>query len=316
MSEHPFHQWVAAARPKAELWRTALGFVLIIVVWFAWTVATTLIAVGSGVVEPQILVETEGYAHLWYLPLPSATLAMSVVFVTFWGLWLGVWLVLKLLHRRGLASVLSHDSGWNHMQFGVGIALAAAYLAAGFGYAAATGNGPMLRDVDLLHWMLAAVPLALLIFVQSAGEEIVFRGYLAQQLAARWTHPLVWGFLPAFVFGLAHSMNGRPLDEFTIYHVVAATMLGLVMMAMVWRTGSLAAAMGFHFANNIGAILVVGISGVGQPVSLFVWQPSQALAGASADVLMLGILLAFVLSPFAPLPKGQALRRKDTRAAP
>jgi hypothetical protein len=32
---------------------------------------------------------------------------------------------------------------------------------------------------------------------------------------------------------------------------------------------------------------------------------------------MLGMLLAFVLSPFAPLPKGQALiRRNETRAAP
>ncbi len=32
---------------------------------------------------------------------------------------------------------------------------------------------------------------------------------------------------------------------------------------------------------------------------------------------MVGLLLAFVLSPFAPLPKGQPLaRRNETRAAP
>ena len=30
---------------------------------------------------------------------------------------------------------------------------------------------------------------------------------------------------------------------------------------------------------------------------LFVWLPGDAMSGASADVLMLGILLAFVLSP-------------------
>jgi hypothetical protein len=93
-------------------------------------------------------------------------------------------------------------------------------------------------------------------------------------------------------------------------------MLGLVMMAMVWRTGSLSAAMGFHVANNIGAVLVVGVGGVGAPVSLFMWAPDQAMATASVDLLAMGLLLAFVLSPWAPLPKGQALRRKDTRAAP
>lgn len=312
MTAHPFHQWVAAARPRAEAWRTALGFVLIIVAWFAWTVVINLVAVGGGLVSGEMLTG----APERFMSFTEAAVLMGVIFVTFWGLWLGVWLVLKWLHKRGLASALSHDGRWSHAQFGVGMALAAAYLAAGFGYAAATGNAPAPSGLDLGQWMMALVPLALLILIQSAGEEIVFRGYLPQQLAARWRHPLVWGFLPAFVFGLAHSMNGRPLDEFTIYHVVAATMLGLVMMAMVWRTGSLAAAMGFHFANNLGAILVVGIAGVGQPVSLFTWAPSQAMAGASADVLMLGILLAFVLSPFAPLPKGQALRRKDTRAAP
>lgn len=315
MSEHPFHQWVAAAAPRSELWRTALGFVLIIVVWFAWTVAFSLLAVGGGLVSAEML-GAGGGVDTRLLSFPEAAVLMGVIFATFWGLWLGVWLALKFLHRRWLASAMSHDGRWSHVQFGVGMALAAAYLAAGFGYAAATGNAPVRRDIDLGQWTLALVPLVLLILAQSAGEEIVFRGYLPQQLAARWKHPLVWGFLPTFVFGLAHAMNGETIDELTIYHVVAATLLGLVMMAMVWRTGSLAAAMGFHFANNIGAVLVVGIVGVGEPVSLFAWQPEQALAGASADVLMLGVLLAFVLSPFAPLPKGQALRRKDTRAAP
>ncbi len=315
MTDHPFHQWVAAAQPKAEAWRTALGFVLILVVWFIWTLAFTLVAIGGGLVTPEML-GADAAASSRFLSFTEAAVLMGVIFATFWGLWLGVWLVLKWLHGRRLASALSHDGRWNHGQFGLGMALATAYLAVGFGYAAATGNAPVQAELNFGQWMVAMVPLALLILIQSAGEEIVFRGYLPQQLAARWKHPLMWGFLPAFVFGLAHSMNGRPLDAFAIYYVVAATILGLVMMAMVWRTGSLAAAMGFHFANNFGAILVVGIAGVGQPVSLFTWAPSQAMAGASADVLMLGLLLAFVLSPFAPLPKGQPLRRKDTRAAP
>ena len=73
--------------------------------------------------------------------------------------------------------------------------------------------------------------------------------------------------------------------------------------------------MGFHVFNNIGAMLVVGLGG-GTPVSLFTLSYGDVLASAPTDLLALGLLLAFVLSPYAPLPKGQPLRRKDTRAAP
>lgn len=314
MTEHPFRQWVAAAEPKRELWRTAVGFVLILLLWTAWTVVAGLIAVGGGLIDPRILGGPP--ASMGMLSHGEAAMFLAVMMATFWGLWLGAWIVLKLLHRRGLVSLLAHDGRLRLDQFGVGMVLAVAYLGAGLVYSVAIGRAPFRTDVDTAQWLVALVPLALLVLVQSAGEEVVFRGYLPQQLAARWRSPVVWGFLPAFAFGLAHALNGGALDTFALYYIAAATMLGLVMMAMVWRTGSLAAAMGFHFANNVGALLTVGVAGAAPPVSLWMWLPGDALAGASADLLMLGVLLAFVLSPLAPLPKGQPLRRNDTRAAP
>lgn len=314
MSDHPFQQWVAAAAPKRELWRTLVGFILIIALWMGWTVVAGLIAVGGGLIDPRLLSGSPGSAGM--LSYAEAAMFLGVMMVTFWGLWLGAWLVLKLLHRRGLASVFAHDGRVRLDQFGIGMALAAGYLGAGLIYNVAAGHAPIRTNVDMGQWAMALVPLALLVLIQSAGEEVVFRGYLPQQLAARWRNPVVWGFLPAFAFGLAHALNGGAFDTFALYYIAAATMLGLVMMAMVWRTGSLAAAMGFHFANNVGALLTVGVGGLAPPVSLWMWLPADALAGASADLLMLGMLLAFVLSPFAPLPKGQALRKNDTRAAP
>ncbi|MEZ6030531.1 MAG: type II CAAX endopeptidase family protein [Hyphomonadaceae bacterium] len=315
MSEHPFHQWVAAAEPKREVWRTLAGFVLILIIWTGWTAVLGLIAVGGGLVNPRLLAGSV-QGNLGMLSFAEAAVLLGVMLATFWGLWLGAWIVLKALHRRGLSTLVSSDGRLRLGQFGVGAALAAAYLAAGLVYALAMGAAPIRTDIDPGQWLVAFIPLALLVLAQSAGEEVVFRGYLPQQLAARWRHPLVWGLLPSLAFGLAHVFNGGALDSFALYYVAAATTLGLVMMAMVWRTGSLAAAMGFHFVNNIGALLIVGVVGVGPPVSLWMWLPGDAVAGASTDLLMLGLLLAFMLSPLMPLPKGQPLRRNETRAAP
>jgi membrane protease YdiL (CAAX protease family) len=206
--------------------------------------------------------------------------------------------------------VFGHDGRIRLDQFVIGMAMAAGYLALSLGSTWLSGAPPERSSLPMEHWLLAFAPLVVLIFFQTAGEELFFRGYLTQQLAARIPHPLVWGLLPSLAFGLAHTANGGGDTQFAIYYVAVATLLGLVMTALVWRTGGLAAAMGFHLMNNIGAMLMIGIAGVTPPISLFVMDYSTMIGSASTDVLVLGLLLAFVLSPFAPLPKGQPLRRK------
>jgi membrane protease YdiL (CAAX protease family) len=250
------------------------------------------------------------------LPYVDVVIATGVLFATFWGLWLGVWAALRLLNKRSFTSVISHDRRVRLGQFVVGMGLAVGYLAAGMVLSAFSGSTPQRSNLPIETWLLSLAPLVVLIFLQSAGEELFFRGYLTQQLAARVRHPLVWGLLPSLGFGLAHASNGGGDLMFGAYYIVAATMLGLVMTATVWRTGGLSTAMGFHFVNNIGALLMVSVAGSSPPVSLFLISLPDALGSAPADLLMLGLLLAFVLSPYAPLPKDQALRKNDTRAAP
>ena len=307
--EHPFQRWVDLARPRAQLLRTAIGSVLVVVAWLAWTMASGLVAIGGGLVNPDALGAAmgQGGASLTHL---DAVMAMGVLLATFWGLWLGVWLVAKLLHKRDLSTVLAHDRRIRLDYFLVGMALAAGYLALSLGSIWLSGPPPARSSLPIEHWLIAFAPLVVLIFFQTAGEELFFRGYLTQQLAARIPHPLAWGLLPSLAFGLAHTANGGGDAQFTVYYVAVATLLGLVMTALVWRTGGLAAAMGFHLMNNIGAMLLVGIAGVTPPIALFVMDFGTIMGSASTVVLVLGLLLAFVLSPFAPLPRGQPLRRK------
>jgi membrane protease YdiL (CAAX protease family) len=307
--EHPFQRWVDLARPRAQLLRTAIGSMLVVVAWLAWTMAFGVVAIGSGLVDPDALGAAmgQGGASQTYF---DAVMAMGVLLATFWGLWLGVWLVAKLLHKRDLSTVLAHDRRIRLDYFLVGMALAAGYLALSLGSSWLSGPPAARSSLPIEHWLIAFAPLVVLIFLQTAGEELFFRGYLTQQLAARIPHPLVWGLLPSLAFGLAHTANGGGDAQFTLYYVAVATLLGLVMTALAWRTGGLAAAMGFHLMNNIGAMLLIGIAGVTPPISLFVMDFGTMMGSASTDVLVLGLLLAFVLSPFAPLPQGQPLRRK------
>jgi hypothetical protein len=116
-----------------------------------------------------------------------------------------------------------------------------------------------------------------------------------------------------------HSMNSAGSDEFAIYYVVIATMHGPrhdgdgLAHGSRWRRRS-----GFTSSTISAPFWWWELQAWGSRCRCSRVAPDRRLMawGVSGLLLMLGMLLAFVLSPFAPLPKGQALRRKETRAAP
>ena len=116
------------------------------------------------------------------------------------------------------------------------------------------------RQLPLAAWA-AWLPLALpLLLVQTAAEELAFRGFLMQCLAARFARPLVWFLLPALLFGALH-WNPAELGANASLVALSATVIGLVLADVTAKTGNLSAAIGLHFANNVTSLLVVSLPG-------------------------------------------------------
>jgi membrane protease YdiL (CAAX protease family) len=111
----------------------------------------------------------------------------------------------------------------------------------------------------------------LLLFVQTGAEEILFRGYLQQQLAARFAARWVWFGLPAVIFTLLHV--NPEYGTATTLLILGFGILPFALFAadLAEQTGSLGAPMGLHFANNFMALFVVSyepdISGMALYVS-------------------------------------------------
>ena len=180
----------------------------------------------------------------------SAT-SMLLVLATFAAAWPALWLTLRV-HRRPGATLFGPTGriNWTHFRIGLAISLAlgaAAWLPILHTHGAAQFS---VRPLD--EWLpLMAVALPL-IFVQCSAEELFFRGYLLQQIAARSWSILGWSILPSLLFGFAHhDPNG--LFGLSWYHFV----FGLVMAAVTSRTANLGAAIGLHFGINIVNLLVV-----------------------------------------------------------
>ncbi|MEL6450568.1 MAG: CPBP family intramembrane glutamic endopeptidase [Pseudomonadota bacterium] len=128
---------------------------------------------------------------------------------------------------------------------------------------------PLERNMALGRWLLL-LPIALFaVLIQSGAEEVFFRGYIQQQLAARFRSPLIWAVVPAVLFGLGHYLpESAGSNAWTI--ALWATVFGILMADLTARAGTLGPAMAVHFANNVSAILLTSVADEMSGLALYV----------------------------------------------
>lgn len=250
--------FVAPARAYPQIWRLLAGLGLTLLVYFIWI----LIVLGAVWL-------TAGSEALngWMARMALATTPTSVLLMlsTFVGMAIGPLLAARWLHKRSKRSVFGPFTPMlAHFLLAMGIVasvLALSVILFDPGYA------PM-PNLEMSLW-LSFLPLALVgVLVQTGAEEILFRGYLQQQLAARFNSPVMWMILPSLLFGALHYDPSGSSDIGWLL-VAAATLFGLLAADLTRVTGNIGAAWGFHFANNCFAILIVALDGALSGLSLY-----------------------------------------------
>jgi ABC-2 type transport system permease protein/sodium transport system permease protein len=122
-----------------------------------------------------------------------------------------------------------------------------------------------------------ALPLGL----AALTEELFFRGYLfsaLQRVAKPWTVIIVTGVL----FGLMHSVIGGSLGS---EQILPATLMGLALGCIRWRTGSVLPGMALHLVHNVLlSFMLNSIGGANETVPPM-WLMASAL-GVPAGALL------------------------------
>ena len=109
-------------------------------------------------------------------------------------------------------------------------------------------------------WALALPFAAIATAIQSGAEELFYRGYLQQQLAALSSRRIIWMGLPSLLFALSHSWNTPGSLDAAVY-VVWTFLFGLACADLTARSGSIIPAWALHFANNMMAFCLYGEEG-------------------------------------------------------
>ena len=240
-----FDRYVAPARLRPQVWRLLLGLGLMLVIYISWMGAMAGIIgllMGASRLEEALGAVGTG----------STPSSLILLLLTFVGMALGTFAATRWLHKRPVATLFGPRKIVLR-DFAVGFGIFAVVALPGILWFLATLD--LTRGVAWPVWFMF-LPLALVgLLIQTGAEELVFRGYMQQQLAARFASRWVWMVLPSVIFGLVHYAP----EEMgaSVWMIVFVTgFFGLLMADLTARSGSIGMAWGLHFANNMFAILL------------------------------------------------------------
>ena len=297
----PFRRLVAPARRRPGLPRLLASMALVAALWFAAVLG--VLGLAAAVAGPE-----DGAAWQARIAAGETPTGVLLLLATFGGLAGGGALALRLLHGRTAASLLGPAPARRFA--GAAILCLLVSGAAGLALAAPV---PLVPGTPL-GLFLSFLPCALVaLALQTGAEELVFRGLLQTQLAARFASPLVWMGLPSVLFGLLHWSPEAGANAPLV--VLVTALFGLLAADLTRVTGGIAAAWGLHFANNALAVLVVSLDG---PLSgLALWRlPFGAEAEGlplllAQDALLMAIVWAVIRLWLARDPAQQAATDED-----
>jgi hypothetical protein len=292
----PYDTLVRPARPSSNPLRLLIGFVGGVMLYLFLLGFSFGFVVGFTTPNGDL---KRAMDDLMKAATPGAMLFTLFSFILMIA---SLWIVLKLLHRRSLASLLGPRRLFLR-QFGR-VCLYLLALQIFLFMLPTTDDVPLTAGLEPGRW-LTYLPLALIaLLIQVSAEEMVFRGYLQSQLAARFRHPLIWIGLPSLMFGMLHYDPAMAGQNAWIV-VVMLALFGASAADITARSGTLGPAIALHLFNNISALLIAAPAENYSGLALYTY-PLAALQNVDSGMTY---ALNFVILVISWLVARLALRR-------
>ncbi len=248
----------AALQGRNDLWRYLLGIgVIVFAVFFIGglpLVAAVIYMLSDG--NPATDFNTTTGALVGMDPLLNFVLNLVPFVVAF----VAIGFVVVYIHRRPFRSLVNPlpSIRWGRIAQGFITWLGIAAVTTGIESIVFPGRYALTLDLPrLLPFAIAAL---LLLPIQSAGEELFFRGYMLQGLGLLNRQPLALAVLSGLLFAIPHGANPEVASDFWVV-MAFYFIFGAGMTLVTLLDNGLELAIGVHAANNIFTAIFANFSG-------------------------------------------------------
>lgn len=253
-------QLVAPARAGRAIWRLLVGLVIVAGVVFALNFLANAVI---SFVAPRYW-----RAAIVFTDTPGdAPLSLLILLGRFGSVILGVAVAARVMQQRPLPGLIG-PLPMALVQFWQVFRILAVLGVVLLVLPPWDMGAPLQPNLAVSRW-LVLLPISLVaVLIQVSAEEILFRGYVQQSLAARFSSPLIWVVLPSALFALGHYM---PVEagENALLIALWAGIFGCLMADLTARAGTLGPAIAVHLFNNVIALLLMSLPGALSGLALY-----------------------------------------------
>lgn len=301
-----------------------LGVVLTVIFWiinrnakggarkvFGWLTGITALVSFVALFTSIPMMNTPESGALLSKVLAASPMAYALMLLTFPGTLVGIYLVQKFIHKRTILSLHTAAKKFRWKRAFQGLVFMWGVLALTTIILHMSGLSEIAKvEFNASKFFKFALVSLLLIPLQSATEEIFFRGYLNQAgeriLKSKWTAFIVTSLL----FMCVHLANPEAREGAAngILPLVMSGyfLFGFIACLMVFIDGGLESAIGVHVANNTFAAVAVNYEGSVLPTpSLYMATPKLSVDLPTGVISLAAVTLLLYLTR-KPLPENQA----------
>jgi membrane protease YdiL (CAAX protease family) len=242
-----------ARRGKNEWWRYVLSTMLILFFWLGGSIVLTVFMLAGSLItkDTRPSVDTVNGILGGVDPLLMVTVLLS----SFLPLLAGVLLAVRFIHQRPVTSLITPFARIDWKRMGVGFLAFGALGALGCVVESLLYPGRYQFTFNLLETLKFAPVVLILVPLQAASEELLFRGYLMQGIGLLTRRAWIPVVLSSLVFTLLHIANPEAQVD-TLISLGGYLAIALLFALVTLKDNRLELAIGMHIANNIFVLVV------------------------------------------------------------
>jgi membrane protease YdiL (CAAX protease family) len=225
--------------------------------------------------------------------------------VSFFGIWLGLWLTLRFIHQRKFRTLITPATKISWKRIAQGFVVWVALLLVFQLVEVILFPGRVVFTFDPARWLFFLPFVLILTPLQTSAEELLFRGYWLQGTGRLVQNIILLSIINGILFGLPHMLNPEVVENpgSTLILFLNYLLIGAIFAYYTLRDRRLELVLGAHAANNLYSALLVNYTDSALPTpAIFTNTVLDANLGLVGTII---VSVAFYLIVFRLLGRGE-----------